>query len=380
MDSVAPDSNVLAGLLPAVWWGIGVLLLWVLVPQARAQTGASSAAAALTSEERPLRISVRPTYQRFEDENRLITETSIPIEAVIPFRDRWQVRIQGSAAQATGDDIADLSGITDVRAALSYARPVGGGSVIVSASVNVPTGKQELTGPEFITATLLSQNFYRFRVPSFGQGPGAGTGVTWAVPVAESVVLGLGGSVTYHGSYDPVAEREAQYDPGEEGRITGGIDVNLTRNSALSGEVSLVVYGTDTVGGNDQFTAGNQFSARVQYLRQVGEQTLRVVGHYREQEKSTLPARDGAEFQVLPTQGVLRGRYSTGLADEVDLRVYAAGRWYDETSAFESKRLVTLGAEPRFQVGDALVVSPHAAYTAGSFTGLEGGVGLEVRR
>lgn len=341
---------------------------------AEAQIDPGSAADALTGEERPIRITIQPAYQRFENDGRTLTEWSVPLTVVIPFRDRWQVSIRGSGASAGGDDLRTLSGVTDVRAAVSYARSVGEGSVIINANVNAPTGKEELNRGEFITATLLSQNFYRFRVSSFGQGLAAGTGVTWAVPVTGSVVLGLGGAFQYRGSYDPVAGRQQEYDPGEEGRFTTGIDVQLTRVSALSADVSVFVYGTDTVDGVDQFNAGNHGVVRLQYLRRGDEQTLRLLGQYRQQEKSTLPIRTGAdqERQVLPSQGMLRGQYSAPLSERVHLRVSAAGRWYGETAAFESKTVATIGGSVGIELQEGIEVSPRAEYTAGSFTGLAG--------
>lgn len=356
-------------------------LLWGVVGgsplPAQGQTG-TNAANALTSQERPVRIRLQPTYQRFEDEGRTLTQWSAPIVAVVPFRERWQVSIQGSGASATGDNLTTLSGLSDVRTALSYTWPVGEGSLIASASVSAPIGKEELTQSEFNVARLLSRNFYPFRVPSLGQGLGAGTGVTWAVPVTESMVVGIGGLFRYHGSYSPAANQEEEYDPGEEGRLTGGIDFQLSSISVLSVNTSYFLYGTDTVGGADRFDAGNQFSVRLQYLREVEQRTIQVVGRYRQQEKSTLPIRTGAdqERQVLPSQGMLRGQYSAPLSERVYLRVSAAGHWYGETTAFESKRLVTLGGGIGIEVQDGLEVFPRAEYTTGTFTGLAGSLRL----
>lgn len=364
-----------------------VVLLWVLVwgagggvRSAQAQVEGSEAEA-LTSRERPVRIALRPTYQRFEDGDQTVTQWSAPLMAVVPFGERWQATLRGSGASAGGESLQTLSGFSDVRVALSYSRPIGDGSLIVNANLNAPVGKEELTQGEFETARLLSRNFFRFRVPSFGQGLGAGTGLTWAIPVTESVVVGIGGAFRYHGSYTPTVGQQGEYDPGDEGRITGGLDVRLGQSSALSFDGSFYVYGTDTVGGVEEFEAGNQFSVRVQYLREAERRTVRIVGFYRNQEKSTLPIRGESDrtLQVLPTRAQLRGQYRFGLVGEVDLQVSAAGRWYEETVGFESKTLVTVGVEPRIPVGNLFTIAPRAAYTAGSVQGLEGGIGLTAQ-
>ena len=344
---------------------------------AHGQAG-TGAADALTSSERPVRIRLQPTYQRFEDEGRTLTQWSAPVVAVVPFRERWQVSIRGSGASATGDNLTTLSGLSDVRTALSYTWPVGEGSLIASASVNAPVGKEELTQSEFNVARFLSRNFYPFRVASLGQGLEAGGGVTWAVPVTESVVVGVGGLFRYHGSYSPAASQQAEYDPGEEGRLTGGVDFQLSPVSALSVNASYFLYGTDTVGGVDRFDAGHQLSVRVQYLREMEQRRIRIVGRYRQQEKSTLPLRTGADrtLQVLPTQAGIRGQYKTRLTNGIDLQVSGAGRWYDETSALESKTVMTVGLEPRFKITDGFTIAPGAAYMVGGITGIEGSVGL----
>lgn len=363
--------------VPLVFW----ILLWGTVggsfSVAQVRT---SAVEGLTSEERPIRVALRPAYQRFEDGGPTITQWSAPLVAVVPFAERWQVSVRGSGASTGGENLQTLSGLSDVRAALSYSRPVGEGSVVVNASVNAPTGKEELTQGEFNTARLVSRNVYRFRVPSFGQGLGAGTGVTWAVPVSESVVLGLGGTFRYHGPYTPTAGQQEEYDPGEEGRVTGGIDVRVGPASAVSADVTLYLYSTDTVGGVERFKAGNQLSGRVRFLREGDEYTVRILAQYRSQEKSTLPLREGANraLQVLPTRGLLRGQYRVPLSEAVALQLSATGRWYDETTAYESQTLGTVGLTGYFSIGESLTLSPRAAYTAGSITGLEGGIGLSV--
>lgn len=365
-----------SGVIAAICFILSGLLTGALAP-AHAQIG-TSAADALTSQERPTRIAFRPTYQWYEDGDQVITEWSAPVVAVVPFQDRWQLSVRGGGAWAGGDDLETLSGLTDLRVALSYAQPVSDGSLIVTANVSAPTGKQELTREEFNTARLLSRNLYRFRVPSFGQGLGAGTGLTWAVPVTDAVVVGIGGMFRYHGSYTPTAASQTEYDPGEEGRITGGVDIRLGDGSAVSADASFYVYGTDTAGNVDRFSAGNQVSARVQYLRQWGQNALRITGHYRNQEKSTIPLRQGDDraLQVLPTRALVRGQYTVGFSGAVDLEVTAAGRWYDETSVYDDQTIGTVGLAPHVSLGDVIRVSPRAAYTTGSITGLEGGLGL----
>ena len=67
------------------------------------------------------------------------------------------------------------------------------------------------------------------------------------------------------------------------------------------------------------------------------------------------------------------------MTDRINVRVSVTGRWYDETSAFERKTVVTAGLKPQFEVTDRFTLVPGAAYTAGSITGIEGSIGLVAR-
>lgn len=381
---VMSNQNAPEGLI-AVAGGLALSLILivgscpsVVYAQATPQTGAE----VLTSEERPVRVVIQPIYQRFKDEAVTLTEWTAPLYAVVPFLDEWKLSMRGSYASADVDNTPGVSGLTDTQMELSYARAVGDGSLIVSTAFRLPTGKQNLTDGEFDAVTLLSQNFYGFEVPSFGQGVGIRTGGTLALPISDAVVIGVGGSFQFRGGYEPVAGQQAEYDPGDEVRITGGIDVRLTRTSALSGDVSLFTYGTDTVDGQDQFDVGNQISVRTQYVWKTGFRVLRLQASYQGQEKSTLPIVNGAdrELQVLPSQGLIRAQYSLPLTDIIRLTVNASSQWYGETTAFDSKALVRIGARPSLQLGDQIHLEPQLAYTSGNITGLEAGLGLTVQQ
>lgn len=337
---------------------------------------------ALTSRSQPMRIIVRPSYQYYEDGGLKLTEWSLPIQATVPIRERLQLSLRAGLASAGGDNLESVTGLGDVQASLSYTREVGEGSVILSAGANVPTGKRKLTLEEFATATLLSQNFYDFQMPGFGQGLGVATGATWAVPIGEDVVLGLGGSFQFRGGYIPVEGMGETYNPGNEVLVTGGIDYRLSRTSALSGDVAVTLYGTDTLGDVERFEAGTKVSAAVQFRRDQGYSTLRLLARYEGREKSTLPAAVGgaSQLQLLPNQGTVRGNYATRLREGVRLELEATGRYFGETTAYDSQTVATVSVTPQFAVGEGARIGPHLAYTAGSFSGLEAGLMLYWQR
>lgn len=360
-----------------------VLLMgfWGFVPaQAQPIDEDSYEAEGLTSQRRPLRVTARPLYQYFERDGVALTEWSLPIQATIPLRESLQLNLRGSVASVSGDNVEDLSGLGDVQASLSFAQEVGDGSLILSLGANLPTGKRELTLDEFATATVLSQNYYDFQVPTFGQGFNVATGATWAIPVSDNATIGLGGSYQRRGGYAPLEGMADDYDPGDEFIVTGGLDLGVAPNAALSLDVSFTTYGTDTVGDADQFEAGNKISGRLQYLYQGGVNSVRVLARYDSRDKSTIPATAAAqELQVLPSQGALRISYDRRLGG-VTLGLWADGRLFGETEAFDSQTLFRVGLAPAFSAGSNLVLMPRVAATAGDLTGLQAGLTVQVKQ
>ena len=345
--------------------------------------GASYDADALTSQRQPVRIIIRPMYQHFDSGDQGITEWSMPIQATVPIRNNVQLSLRGSVASVGGDALEGVSGLSDVQASLSYVRQLGEGSVILSTGVNAPTGKQKLTLAEFETAALLSQNFFDFQVPSFGQGLGLATGATWAIPVGEDVVVGLGGSFRYHNGYTPVESMADTYNPGSEVLATVGLDYRLNRMSALSGDVSLTLYGTDRLGEVERFEAGNRFASTLQYRRDRGYSTLRLVARYEGQQKSTLPAiglGDTQELQLLPSEGTLRGAFTTRLTDAIDLTLWTVGRLFGETETFDAQTLFRVGVAPAFSASANVVLMPRVAATFGDLTGFQAGLTVQAQR
>ena len=343
------------------------------------------------SAERPaIRVAATPSFQYYDDEGQSLTQWSLPLRAGVPLSRSVHLRLAATVASADisggGENVVTSSaervtGLTDVQTELSYVREVGAGSVIFNVGVNIPTGKDELTLAEFATVTLLSQNIYDFHAPGFGQGLGVRTGASWALPVGERVVVGLGGSFQVQGGYTPVQGMTEEYTPGNEFLVTGGLDVQLTSRSALSGDVAVTVYGTDTLGDLDQFEAGNQVAGSLQYLREWGFNRLQIRARYASREKSSVaavgsiaaPVQD-VRLQVLPSQGSVHAGYGARLTEGMRLQLTAAGRWYEETALLDATTVGRIGVEPQFALTEDLVFAPRAVVSAGGYTGVEGGM------
>ena len=334
----------------------------------------------LTSQRQPVRLSVQSSYQRYEDGGRSISAMSLPVAAFVPLGRHVGLDLRTSVVMA--EQQSRLSGLNDVQVSLGYARRVGEGSLLFTLGVNVPVGKAKLSSEEFETATLLAQNVYDFRVPGLGQGLNVSPGLTWAVPVGEALMLGLGAAYQYRGGYEPRRGRGERYDPGDEVLLTGGLDYRLRPNVALSGDVTYTFYGNDTFGGDDFYEAGNKITTTLQLLSTQGFNEIRLLGRYRSRAKSSLPVGGGAvvteEEQEIPDQITATGSYRLHFSDTVSLTAVARGHFFGETTRFSQQSVFEVGIVPEFGFSDDLHLRPQFVYTLGSFSGLEAGLALEM--
>lgn len=340
-------------------------------------TQAQAQGPSLQSDRQPIRVSVDPTYQYYDtEEGQVLTQLSTYLSVYVPITQRLSVRARGSYARMGGDNLAQIHGPTDVSGRLSYAQPVGEGSVIFQVRANAPTGKDKLTDEELATTRPISQNFYDFRVSSFSRGTTIAPQVTWAVPISDRFVVGIGGSYQYQRGFRPQERLTADYTPGDGVKVNGGIDYKITDGSAIGVNGTFRRYDEDTVSGNPQFDAGNQFSGTLRYLRQSGFTSVRVLARYSSWEESRFGFRVGepAQAQVIPEHGMLLSSYSTQLTDNIDLRVRASGHWYGETVQSNEKIFGRGYVSPAFGLGEMITLAPHGTVTYGSYLGLGGGL------
>lgn len=359
----------------------GLLLggLWGGSHAAKAQT------LGLTSENRPIQFTVGPLYQRYEDGDRVIAEASTYAQLYVPIGERLSVQAYGSVASAAGPGLTRLTGFNDVRLDATYAQPIGEGTLVGRVAATLPSGKAQLTLPEDTTATLLSLDFYDFRVPSFGQGTRVAPRLTFAYPVTEGLVLGIGATYRYVGAYRPLQNIDGAYDPGNAVRVSAGADVRLAPNAALSADVAYTRYGDDTQNGQFVFGVGDRMTGTLQYLRRTDGTTLRLVARYRHRWESRAPGSGttsgGAQriraLRVLPPHGLLRARYGVQLTRAVRLNVQGTGHVYRATSLYDRKVLGALRLMPSVTLGRFTLV-PRLGATYGSFWGVEGGLRFGV--
>lgn len=335
----------------------------------------------LRSTQRPVRVVVDPTFQYYETEaGRELTELSTRLTVFVPIGDRFSVQAGGNYAQMDGDNLTEVSGFADATARITYAQPVGEGSVVFSARANLPTGKDELDeeepNDELRTTRFISQNFYDFRVTSFSRGLSVSPQVTWAFPLTDRLAVGIGGGYQYQAGYRPQASLSEDYVPGDGIGVNGGLDYKITDASALGLDVAFRQFGTDRVGNTDQFDAGTRMAGTLRYLVRSGFTTVRAVLRFTrwEESKFRFQQGDSNEAQVLPSNGLGLLSYQTRLTEDIRLHVRGSGHWYEDTIQEDEQIFGRAYVSPSFEFSEVVSVEPHGTATYGSYVAFGGGV------
>lgn len=343
----------------------------------------------LRSQEQPIRVSLMPVYQQYSDGDQSVSEMSSQLALAVPVSQRVNIRARANYASMGGDGLERVHGLNDVRGTVTYARSIGDGSLVFNLNTNIPVGKRELTPGQLQTTGLISTNYYDFQVSSFGRGFSLAPSVTGAIPITDRLVAGLGGSYQHQRGYRPSQGMEL-YVPGDAIEVKGGLDYQLSRSALLGMDLSFRRYNTDRVGGLDRFQSGNKLVGRLRYLFRKGFTTLRVLARYANWEESQLlpllQTEDGSfttgepvNRRVIPSHGMGAVSYQTRFDSGLRVSVRVSGHRYSETDAFEAKRYGAIRIRPSVEIGDLFGVAPHVKFTAGSFTGIEGGIRLQVR-
>ena len=174
--------------------------------------------------------------------NITITETAIPIFAYVPVTGGLTLDIGTAYAMANVKSTVSgqtreskISGLTDtqIRATMN----LGSDMVLVTAGLNIPTGRTTADTSEQEAAALIGNDFLVFPISSMGSGFGGTGGLAIARPVGQWNV-GAGLSVRSSMPFDPYEDatgNKLRYTPGTEMRARVGIDHPFGTGSASIG-------------------------------------------------------------------------------------------------------------------------------------------------
>ncbi len=334
--------------------------------------------ASVISQERFVRIT--PVYQSWNSEQ--FTDASqmgAGLEVYLPFNRQTALFVRTGQANFKTETMSRLSGFGDTQLSAQYY--LIDDHILFQMTVNLPTGKSKLSLEEFYSSIALGQSYYDFRLPNMGQGLNLTPGVSWAKPVSDNLMLGLGTAYQLSGSFQPLEDLDGKYKPGNEWLITGGIDYQFSPISTLSADLIISIYGTDKFDTTQVYKSGNKLVASVQYQHYFGFNLLQLLARYRSRAKS-LSVRGGELVQesekTNPDYFFLSGQYTLRLNPQTNLRLLLDDRYFFNIVVLESLNLIGVGVAPIYQAGMNLTLLGRIKYQTGSFKTGEKMDGLEV--
>ena len=152
-----------------------------------------------------------------------------------------------------------MSGLGDLR--LQLAHSFSRDRLLLSAGLNLPTGKRELDPDgERRIIEFLSRDYLSLPLRRYGEGFGFNLQAGGATELGP-FKCGLSGVYDYCGSYKPY-EGSGDYDPGDAVSLNATAGVSSGRIE-YAGDVGFSFFGTDALDGENIYKQAPQFSARL---------------------------------------------------------------------------------------------------------------------
>ena len=203
-----------------------------------------------------------------------IYQIVLPLYGYVPLRDNLEMTVF-LANSASFLDLPetdyDLSGFND--ASIQVNQSLGQDHYLLSAGVNLPTGKKKLNyQEELVVLQVLTENYLQMPMSRFGEGFGFNLLAGGAAMLGDNVRGGAGITYQYTGSYEPY-EDYTDYNPGDIFGVNVGFDVG-TDSARAAFDIVYTMYTDDTHGGDKIFRQAPQIDVRVSGFRSNGKVSL----------------------------------------------------------------------------------------------------------
>lgn len=200
----------------------------------------------------------------------------VPVAVRVPAGEKLTFDIYSAWAEGRveqNNTVLKLSGPVDTSVQASLAATPW---ALLSVGVRVPTGNATHDGEEAIVASVLSTDMLGFRESTFGTGFAVTSSVATAV-MAGGFGLGVAAAYAMRGEFEPSADVDLAYQPGNEARVRVGLDRNFG-NSTLTAGATVINYAEDTSNGENLFQAGNRIRLDLSYAFRAGAGVWTVYG------------------------------------------------------------------------------------------------------
>ena len=343
----------------------------------RARRAASGAAVALAvlATAAPLRAQGAPplsarlapgvvSYTIGGDGGARITETVVPVATVVRITDRLtadlatayvSVRTHGGDA-STSRGRSDIQGLTDTQLRANYT--LGTDAVVITAGLNLPTGRYAVADDELDAAGRIGNDFLGFPVSSMGDGLAATAGLAAARPFGAWNV-GVALATRHSAAFDAFAVEEGtvRFRPADEYRARVGVD-RLVGAGQMSAGLTYSAFGRDAAGPTTYGT-GDRVVLQGSYAQPVGNAELLLDGWSLYHAAGETTAGPMPWENVASVAVAARWRVGSGSVEpNLELR-----DWMRERSG--TGHLTTLGVRGRVPLPRGVQLFPSAGFAAG---------------
>jgi hypothetical protein len=295
--------------------------------------------------------------------NRTFSQLTIPVAVVVPLGARFTLDLATAYASSrvSGTEASSVSGLADTQLRGNYT--VGNDAIVLTAGLNLPTGRATVSGDEVVAAGVIGNDFFAFPISNMGTGFGGTGGVALARPFGPWNV-GAGVSLRYSAEYTPfdIDGTKTRYQPGQEYRARVGVDRSVGAGRAVLG-FTYSAFGSDhagsyTYGTGDRYVVQSGFSTPVRGV----DLALSAWNLYH--AKGQTAAGTTAPWENVANVAVATG-FRVGAAT---VEPNVEWRAWNEDADGGPRRLGTLatfGIRARLSVL-GLAVSPGASYSTGN--------------
>ena len=304
-----------------------------------------------------------------------ISEFTTPIFVVIPVSSTLNFDVATAYASArvrpngnNPEQPSSISGLTDtqIRANVLF----GTDFVVLTAGLNIPTGKETANDIEQLAAFRIGNDFLAFPISNMGTGFGATAGIAVARPLG-AWNIGLGGSLRQSAAYDPVVGSSGarpRFQPGDEYRARFCVDHPFGTGRFAVG-LTYSKFGNDNIGGSI-YNTGDRYVTQAGFNNSFGSANVLVNAWdlYRRPGAIFTGERTGPENIASILVGVGVSVMSGVLEPSLEFR-----NWTQES--LSASRIGALGLRYTVQAG-GLGITPSAGYTVGRLGAVEGNADL----
>jgi hypothetical protein len=219
-------------------------------------------------------------YQIKAPSNETISELAVPVFVSMPFGSQFTLDFGTSYSRAkvtSGSAKSEINGLTDTQIRGNYT--LGNDYVVITAGVNLPTGRSAVTADQQTAAGRIGSDFLAFPISNMGTGLAATAGIAVARPIGDWNI-GFGGAVRHSASYDPYDapnQPVLHFTPGDEYRARVGVDRGI-----LAGRLSLGLtysaFGNDAA-GESVYNTGNRVIAQAVLTNAVAGSQVTFAGY-----------------------------------------------------------------------------------------------------